>query len=136
MNYKIRDEDGCWHVVPLAIMVVHVTYRFTKQFKEWNVEQTWSSENLSEWEEMDPTELSVSPGLLSDDFFRQSQLRRSIFSGKSLEIETLALALALTLKLHLQSHQIWSFKTEVSHLMMKTQFAILNYEQNPQFKWS
>lgn len=43
---------------------------------EWQP-PTWSSENLSEWEEIDP-ELSVSPGLLSEDFLFQGHFLFSI----------------------------------------------------------
>lgn len=46
---------------------------------------TWSSENLSEWEDIDP-ELSVSPGLFSEDFLRHSQLRRSILNRSNVEL--------------------------------------------------
>lgn len=46
-------------------------------FRTISILSTWSSENLSEWEDIDP-ELSVSAGLLSDDFHRHSRLRLSI----------------------------------------------------------
>ncbi|MCD9645607.1 hypothetical protein HAX54_034623, partial [Datura stramonium] len=46
---------------------------------EDNKKKTHSSENLSEWDEMDSTELSGSPlRLFSDDFLHHNQLCRSI----------------------------------------------------------
>lgn len=87
---------------------------------------TWSSENLSERDEIEP-ELSVSPGLFSDDFLRQSQLLRSIYDIISKSSNWYHLPYSLTTVTHLQHHYTTQHK--------KTQNLIRETRLNGIWQW-
>lgn len=75
---KLCDIKPKKHITICAIkMVKHFQFKHTDTTSI--PMPTCSSENLSERDEIEP-ELSVSPGLFSDDFLRQSQLLLSIYN--------------------------------------------------------